>query len=437
MERKVGFAKLDLNPRRGLQMTGYFEDRFAEGQLDPIYLIAIGFEEDGKRSVIITSDTLGCYADVAYEFPHIVAEANGIDADAVFISHNHSHTSPHIDSYRIPGDVEFLAKYKRSLCEVTKMAFEDLKPLKEVRIAEGETHHLTFSRRVKLKDGTYRTWSKCGDPELESFAGACDESVRVMRFIREEGKEVVLVNFQCHPDDIAGEMYSADYPGAFRRAFEFANPNTQAMFMQGAEGQMIGVNYFNATPQPKCPFRAYSMGQKLADQVQPIYERAEVLTDDVKMAYGRITIQAKTKYDPSRLEKSLEIIKNHEEGHWELNAKTRQQDIWFVSEAYILRDLINKEIKSIDLILSYLTFAGIGFIGIPGEPFCELGIEIRKGSPFKMTNIGCHTNGSEGYFSVAEAYDHGGYEPHNTRFVKGITEEMIDASVKKLKEIHS
>ena len=67
----------------------------------------------------------------------------------------------------------------------------------------------------------------------------------------------------------------------------------------------------------------------------------------------------------------------------------------------------------------------IVFAGMPGEPFSEIGRDIRRLSPFKMTFCTCLTNGSCGYFPVASAYAEGGYEAKSSIFASTVAADIV------------
>ena len=82
------------------------------------------------------------------------------------------------------------------------------------------------------------------------------------------------------------------------------------------------------------------------------------------------------------------------------------------------------------------SFGGFAMVGITGEAFCELGQYIREKSPYPFTFACSVVNGSGDYFPNAVAYEQGGYEPSNTRFVKGTGEQVAEACVELLNQIH-
>jgi hypothetical protein len=53
---------------------------------------------------------------------------------------------------------------------------------------------------------------------------------------------------------------------------------------------------------------------------------------------------------------------------------------------------------------------GIALVGLPGEVFCEIGMNIRASSPFARTFVIAYANRVLGYIPTRQAYDEGGYE---------------------------
>jgi hypothetical protein len=70
-----------------------------------------------------------------------------------------------------------------------------------------------------------------------------------------------------------------------------------------------------------------------------------------------------------------------------------------------------------------LTVCKIGnfvFSGISGEVMNEIGMQIKKSSPYQGTFIITHCNGTSGYICTDKAYQEGGYEVQVTRFWPGV-----------------
>jgi len=66
----------------------------------------------------------------------------------------------------------------------------------------------------------------------------------------------------------------------------------------------------------------------------------------------------------------------------------------------------------------------IAFVGFPGEPFGDIGRAVKKNAPFKMTMPSCLTNGSRGYFPVAESFKEDGYEAATSPFGPTVADDL-------------
>ena len=77
----------------------------------------------------------------------------------------------------------------------------------------------------------------------------------------------------------------------------------------------------------------------------------------------------------------------------------------------------------------------LAFCGFPGEPFNEIGVAIRKASPFKLTIVSCLTNGKRGYFPFSDSYRQGGYEAATSPFGPSVADDLIAGQLRQLRAI--
>src|SRR5439155_7109688 len=78
----------------------------------------------------------------------------------------------------------------------------------------------------------------------------------------------------------------------------------------------------------------------------------------------------------------------------------------------------------------------VAFVSLPGEIFVELGLAIKKASPFKYTFIAELANGSIGYIPDRTAYQEGNYEVVSARCAQGSGELLVDSAIRQLKKLH-
>ena len=436
----AGFARLDMTPCLGVPLSGYFNRREMNAVAGPLYINAVAFGQGETTAVLLAVDTEGVHKESGRALPERVARSLGLDLESVFISCTHTHTGPVIvgNDDRDPGDPQYDEWFVRRLCDAARMALDDRRAVTDVLTAQGEAPGITFTRRHRMKDGHYQTW---GDPkEVDERADEGDDSLRVVRILREDAPEIALVNFQLHPDNVGGYACHPDFPGVLRDIVEARRENTRCVFFNGAEGQMVANNWIEPDRffGTKSVERAEYLGEKLAGCALPLLDAAKS-TGEAGLNCGRAAARCRTKratmeQDPAILPEAERIIALHEAGRDD-EILPQYELLPFVSQAYVLRGLEKLKLDWVDVPVSAVTFCGVAFLGIAGEPFHEMGERIRASSPFATTCVCCLTNGGEGYYATAEAYDQGGYEPRNSRFLKGVAETLTQTSVDLLKSM--
>jgi hypothetical protein len=74
-------------------------------------------------------------------------------------------------------------------------------------------------------------------------------------------------------------------------------------------------------------------------------------------------------------------------------------------------------------------------VGLPCEIFVELGLAIKRASPFKRTFVISICNDRPSYVPTLKAFGEGSYEVTNARVKPGAGEMMVDAAVALLKKL--
>jgi hypothetical protein len=76
----------------------------------------------------------------------------------------------------------------------------------------------------------------------------------------------------------------------------------------------------------------------------------------------------------------------------------------------------------------------VAWVAIPGEYFAELGIAIKRGSPYPYTVVVELANGSIGYIPNRKAYGEGHYEAVSARCAPGSGEALAETATRLLIE---
>lgn len=418
----VGFARLDITPPMGVPLGGSWNARVAKGVYDPLMVNAVAFGDGDQSAVLLVADLLGVYGARGYEWPARIAEELNLPKQSVILCSTHTHTGPSMGV-----DEQYDLWLYRRLKDAAAIALADRKPVVDIRWNEDRAEGMAFVRRWKLSDGTVMT-NPAGEYQkmIVAPAGYNDDSMRVIRVTREDAPDLVIANFQAHPDNIGGEFVSADYPGAFRKRVEEALPNTHCVFIDGCEGQMVIAD--RRLPKEKASIqKATTYGYKLAEICLDILNNT-ASTETLGLSFGQLAIDLKTKRDPSRVPEAERVIELHAQGRDLEFAPTQKQANYILAESRKIVGLEKSKEDYRSTAVCAIAFCGMAFVGIPGEPFNEVGVQIRKNSKFPVTCVMCQANGCYGYYPTAEAYDQGGYESYNTPYVKGTAEQLADTA---------
>jgi hypothetical protein len=78
----------------------------------------------------------------------------------------------------------------------------------------------------------------------------------------------------------------------------------------------------------------------------------------------------------------------------------------------------------------------IAWVALPGEVFVELGVAIKKASPFPQTIVVGLGNGAISYVPTRKAFSEGAYEVISARCQPGGGEALADAAIGLLAKLH-
>ncbi len=421
---KAGFARVDVTPPLGTILTGYFYERISDGVLDPIELNAVAINDGEKTAVIITSDFMYTVEKAMNRFRSLISDKTGVEIDNIFIQSVHQHTST-TAGIGGPTDAAYQDVLERKYCDVAQMAIDDLKET-TVSIAQKQTaEQISFIRRYKMKDGSTRTnpGAKRID-QIDGPIGEADSTVRIVRFTREDAKDIALVNFQTHPDVITGNKFSADWPGFTRRFTEADLGDVHCILVNGCEGDVNHINPYDV--HRKYPHSEH-MGRVVADTVIDIWDKTEQIDVD------KITTKVEIKRIPSNMngiEKIDECIKYYSDYQAGLI-----EDKPSMNELGNIRRIANMD--NVALIqrvpVSMVAFGKVALIGYGGEPFTEYASVLREAVPELHILTACLANAAQGYLPSASAFKEGGYEAVTTNFTESVAPVLQNCAIDMLK----
>ena len=441
----AGFSRVNITPPMGIGIYGYAFMRYADGVLDDLEVNTIAFSQKGNRVLIMSLDICEAVQEEMDKFRFAISEAVNVPADAIFLSATHTHTSPVITENG-EGEIEkaYFYELRDKLILSAKMALDDLKPAR-MGWATGYVPHVSNCRRFRMKDGSIRTNPGIGNPDILEPLGVVDKTMNVLRFDRENADTIVLVNFGGHPDAIGGNKISADWPGFARRTFESCIPDAKCIFLNGAQGDAghldvaaKGGDFNDLKKDFDDVYRSYSFarrkGRILAGSVLQVYDIVNYVDVD-RVLFGQKVIKV-----PSNMP-TQEELKQARIYH-ALHTAGKDDEIPFsgmmkttviFESARMVR--LEHGPETFDLLLSAIVIGDVAFLGLPGEPFSQIGQEIKKSEGWTMVCPISLTNGGEAYFPTTEAYAQGGYEVASCIYKAGVAERLVEEGRALLAEL--
>ncbi|MGL6074162.1 MAG: hypothetical protein ACRC8S_08375 [Fimbriiglobus sp.] len=431
---KIGFATADVSPPANYRMAGSYSEVLAEGNLDPI--LAKAMVVKGKFCIVVC-DVCGHERQMADGIRKRISKAIGIPFEAISLSATHTHGGPmHYDPIFVRlfalkakeagiADRHTLGDYPRKFADgCVQAAIDADKAAKPASVEHGigKTENLTFNRRYLLKNGQYVMNPGKLNPEIVRVAGPTDPDVPFLLVKDANGKPFgSLCSFAMHVTVYGGKKFSADYPGHLQRELQKTyGPEFISIFAEGCAGNTNQVN--TATKDPEPPSEVY--GQKLAASMVAIKPRPVAASASARQGIIHPALRADRPKDVAVSEERL--------------LGKKKADFLESVEAYrvLLVNHMHKELgPKRPLPIQVMTLGSeVAVVTLPHEVFVEVGLEVRKRSPFPTTLMVTIANDVDCYVPTRQAFGEGSYEVTNSPYEPGVAEEMIEEAVRLLKE---
>lgn len=453
----AGFSRLNITPMMGIGLVGYFVPRFTDGVLDDLQVNALALQCGDTKTVLLTVDHCGIERGIIADYTAYISEKTGLAKDTIIIHATHSHTAPAIINPYGPAtlcqeyssvnpeiEMEYYTFVRRRLADAAQMALEDLKPAK-LGWGIGQAPNIAFVRRFRMKDGSVQTNPGVDNPNIDHPIGDVDERVNVLRFDREDGSTLALVNFGDHPDVVGGCKISADWPGFVRSTVEKVFDNTHCICFNGAQGD---VNHVNVHPRggylngmfmdfddvARGYDHAKYMGRVITAGVMQAFDKVKYVEVNSIKAFQRTIRVASNMPTPEQLPEAERIDALHQAGRDEELPYEGMMLTTVVAEAGRMVKLKDGP-EAFEMELSGVAIGPVAIIGLPGEPFTGIGRALKEAEGWELVLPCCLTGGSQGYFPMQDAYDEGGYESRSSFFKAGVAEYIIAEGTKLLQDM--
>jgi neutral ceramidase len=429
----AGIAETDLTPSRPYGLAGYYHERKSTEARDRLHAKAIVFRQGSEQAALVMCDLCGVSSELTAEVRKRAAAATGIPADHLILAATHTHTGPAYENDlrgwvdRGGSDREgYPLQLINAVTEAIVRAAAAPSPL---RLRVGSTLQetpISFCRRFVMKDGLVKTWANYRNEDTVREANPVDPEVAVLLLSDEARARAAIVNFALHLDTLGGTKWSADFPHDMGLVLRSRlGPDLLPIFANGCCGD---INHVDPHAEKRNPTELIgtSLG-KTAEAALPVLRELKP-----RLAVRRAVIRAPLQ-DPAEAERSCAR---------DFVAKEKtEKKIPFLDQvkAHKILQLERLRRRSPDLDLEVHAIrlsSDTVILTLPGEVFVELGLAIKKASPFRTTFVVELANTDDtSYIPKREAYALGGYEVINSTLAPGGGELLVDAAIRLLKEL--
>ena len=438
-ELTAGVAVVDITPPVGYRMAGYFNERLATETSDPLRAKAIVLRQGDQRVAMVFCDLLGIAPEVSSTARNEAAKKTGIAARSIVIAATHSHTGPmYWDAMRThyhqraldeqgkdPHEtVDYAAELAGKIVSAMAAAAARSRPA-NLSAASVEERGLSFNRRFHMKDGSVRFNPGVLNPQIVRAAGPIDPQVGIVmvRDAADGSALAAVVNFALHLDTTGGTMYSADYPFYAERALREDLGNQFTLFF--GTGACGDINHLDVTTKERR--NAEQIGKTLAAAVKRGLPTLGNIAEPSLAMRSQIIRAPLQKYGPEKIAWAKENIANVGTGRLPF-----LQEV----EAYKILSLQDRGGDTIALEVQVVRLSrDVAIVCLPGEVFSELGLAIKKASPFKTTLVVELCNDDPDYIPTNKAFGEGSYETVNSRIAPGGGERMAQTAIDLLREL--
>lgn len=415
-----GAAAIDITPLRlPVSMTGGFQDRLAMKAHDRLHARCVVLDDERTRIAIVICDSCLITRDIYDAAKTQASKATGIPVNRMLTAATHTHTAPTaVPLAQCSPDPQYVEQLKRQIAQAIVAADSRLKPVEigwgVAEVPEEISNRRWFVKPEALKpnpfggvDDKVRMNPPRGVGALIRPAGPTDPAVTFLSMRSTDGRPIsLLANYGLHyVGGIPPGQLSADYFGEFaRRISDRLNADTDAfvgIMSNGASGDVNNYRFPDARPR-SAPFeRVQAVASTVADRVTALHEGISFFSDgSIRMKEQELELGIR-RPDAAEIVRAKSMLANAADpDRLTMNEVYAQESIRFAEEWP----------STLPIKLQAISIGELAIVAVPCEVFAEVGLEIKRRSPFSVTCVIALANGYNGYLPSPKQHALGGYE---------------------------
>ena len=424
---RAGAFAVDVTPNKfPISVNGGMADRQATLANDPLHARCLVLDDGANKLAIVVVDSCMIPREVILDAKAQANKRTGIPAGSILISATHTHSAPTLGGvFQSDPDEDYRKYLAEKIGEGIEKANKNLVPAKIGWSSEANTAQL-FNRRWK-RDKAFMPADPFGrttdtvqmNPGYQAkglieAAGTVDPEVSVLAVQTKDGKPLALLaNYSLHY--VGGNpQLSGDYFAAFADRIaqllgqESGNGAFVAMMSNGTSGDVNNVNFAGPAPTEKRQpgEQIKIVADSVAKSALAAYKKIE-FRDHVKLgSIDQIIKLGVRKPDEADLKRARQILDDN-----------KNKKVLVGLPAVYAREtvLLAKFPDTVEATIQALRIGDLAIAAIPCEVFTQIGLNIKKRSPFKKTFTIELANGYNGYLPTPAQHKLGGYETWRAR----------------------
>jgi hypothetical protein len=401
-----------------IPIGGWITPRFVKGFDAPLRVQSVVISNDKTKICLVTCDVIYLHRDFLDDVSDEIETLYGIPFENIMFSASHSHAAPYQKDWSdTTADQTFNQILRNAIIEAVGQANKKLQSSGEMDYYFGQSYaKVGQNSRVILEDGS-ALWVPCECRfGYNRPTGPFDAELPVLAFKDKQGKqEIILFNHSTHNIGSNGNGHSPCFYGLASQEIE-RELGVIVAFLPGAFGS---THVFNCIS---------------------VEERISRIKDGINRALA--------KAEKRKIDRLVSVKKEFEFTIRTFDEEQQQKAVsdycnrWFGDGAAQViqtfkdrRDALEpQQGEKQKTWLQVMLIGDIAFVGVPCELFAELGMEIKRRSPFRYTYVVGIANDYIGYMPDKEAFDLGGYQTWATSapWERDTGERIVEESIKIL-----
>ncbi|MCK5803675.1 MAG: hypothetical protein KAI66_12615 [Lentisphaeria bacterium] len=399
----AGATKRVVNCEIGDTLSGQFKPRVCEYIRDDLEANIVYLASGDQRVILANLDHLGVFSpDFMTKCTNAMASNAKVPIDNIMIFSTHTHAGPY--AWDVGGNTINTAHLAKVLDALASGAQEAVAKAVPAQAASAVGNALIGpNRRVCWSDGSHTMYGDTGRADFVGFEGPNDPSQAVLALAGDNGVPIAVVHNNCaHSTCVgSGNFASADFAGEARRQIRTAwsSPSLPVLYMQGASGDTC-PHATNRAPKLSPEELLVKSGTLLAQETLRLLENARHVDAPVLNIRSSVFEAPVRLPTPDMLEEARAVLaKGGERGMKESRADGQLRVYAEFKDDPVERPTLHA-LQVGDFVAAFL----------PGELYCQFGLDIKRRSPFPVTAVVQLTGPYRcGYIPTTYGFIGGGY----------------------------